>query len=117
MKGWVFQQKTYFLTLLRKEMLSRNTIAALDQAYKFSRTKNINLMHQWLRLCLHNKFVNALPLAVDYVQKQGNTVLLREIYTAMAKVDRDLAVLTFKQRKWWYHPTAAKQVSKALHLV
>lgn len=52
----------------------------LDEVNRFSKTGNCDILSSWIQLGLKNYWENIIPLALDFVTKQGRLKYVRPIY-------------------------------------
>ncbi|VDN49493.1 unnamed protein product [Gongylonema pulchrum] len=60
--------------------LSHEKLAHLDKVNKFSKAGNYDILSSWIQLGLKNYWEDIIPLALDFVTKQGRLKYVRPIY-------------------------------------
>ncbi|VDK51138.1 unnamed protein product [Gongylonema pulchrum] len=103
-------QKVKVLDHLRlaSNALSHEKLAHLDKVNKFSKAGNYDILSSWIQLGLKNYWEDIIPLALDFVTKQGRLKYVRPIYNA------GRAIETFMKNAPYMHPITVSTVSKLI---
>jgi len=86
-EDFIPNQVFLFLGQLLNEdnLLGLEKVKAMQDAYDFNSSKNCDIYHRWLALCLRNGWMDALPLALAYVSVNSRIKLIRPIYREINK--------------------------------
>ncbi len=91
---WVSQQWVHFIRELPVEV-SHDVLAAVDDAFGFSASGNIEIATAWLELAVSSGYAFEQP-AVDealarFLTRHGRSLYIRRVYDALAATDRGMA--------------------------
>ncbi|KAK2616666.1 Leucyl aminopeptidase yscIV [Conoideocrella luteorostrata] len=115
-RDWPSSQKLAFLNAILdfQQPLSRAQSQNLGTVYELSATDNALLRTNYYRIALkaHDKRVCAG--VVEFLGEVGTLRYVRQLFMALAEVDKDFAVRAFEERKRLYHPACVELVSKEL---
>lgn len=122
--GWLSTQAIVFLDRLgdlfeekfKSGVITTQAAEALGSVYKFTESKNAEVVYRWYRVALNAHVVNQYKPLADWVSKVGRMKFVRPSYRYLNSVDRQLAVSTFKKNKLFYHPICQAMVTKDLGL-
>jgi len=112
-------QKIEFMAeLLDEKPLSITQLKAMQQAYNLNAVRNSEIRFRWLRLCLKGKWMESLPLSLQFVTEQGRMKFVRPLYRDMYAWEeaRAKAIETFLKNRPTMMYVTAYTVSKDLHL-
>lgn len=97
--------------------VARNAIAALGELYKFNVSSNPEVISRWYTLAtkadLGSETYSALA---EWLGTVGRMKFVRPGFRHLAKVDKPLALETFKKHEFFYHPICRSMVAKDLGL-
>jgi leukotriene-A4 hydrolase len=98
--------------------LSIAHVQAMQQAYDFNSMKNAEIRWTWLRLCIAAKWIDQLPLVLQFVTDQGRMRYIRPLYRDLYGWEqvRAKAIETFQKNRPSMMYVSAYTVSKDLHL-
>lgn len=101
---WTTQEWLYFLRALPKD-LAPQQLQALQQNFDFNATKNSEIAHQWLLICITNDYQPAFSRLVDYLQNIGRTKLILPLYQALTENPKlkNLATNIYRSARSGYH--------------
>ncbi|MEM7359658.1 MAG: M1 family metallopeptidase [Pseudomonadota bacterium] len=107
--GWTVHQWLYFLNNLPDE-LSAEQLAELDAGFNLTESKNNEIAHSWLLICVRNWYEPALPRLHDYLTSIGRNKLVKPLYRELSTTDRgrELGKKAFAEAKAGYHPLTVK---------
>lgn len=107
--GWTVHQWLYFLNNLPEE-LSVEQLAELDATFNLTESKNNEIAHSWLLICVRNWYEPALPRLHEYLTSIGRNKLIKPLYKALSETDRgrELGKKAFEEAKSGYHPLTVK---------
>ena len=91
-------------------------LAALDEIFGLTGTRNHDVLSQWLLLGLRSGYPPATDATVGLVSRMGRLKDLKTLYLALAEREdtRDLALSTFTANRHRYHPIATSVVEARL---
>ena len=88
----------------------------MDSVYAFSSSKNAEIISRFFIVAMKGKWEKCYPAVAEFLGSVGRMKFVRPGYRALNKVDRDLALKTFKQHEMFYHPICRALVKKDLGL-
>lgn len=104
-----------------KQTISVEILSAMDDQYRFSKSKNAEIRFLWYSLGLRCNDTRVFEPTVQFLKEQGRMKFVRPLYRDMYKYGREdgkkLAVKTFEETKSLYHGIAAKMIARDLGLV
>lgn len=106
---WVVHQWLYFLGNMPDE-LSQEQLADLDKAFSLTSSKNNEIAHSWLLMCVQNWYEPAFERLHQYLTSIGRNKLVKPLYKALSQTDKGkvMAQKAFAQAKSGYHPLTIK---------
>jgi aminopeptidase N len=104
-RGWSTQQWLRFLRAL-PETTSAEQMAALDEAFGFTRSGNSEILCQWLELSIRHGYGVADASLERFLHEVGRRKFLRPLYTALVKVNPERARALYLQNRTRYHSVA-----------
>src|SRR5262245_2020652 len=104
-RGWSTQQWLRFLRAL-PESTSAEQMAALDEAFGFTRSGNSEILCQWLELSIRHGYAVADPCLERFLHDVGRRKFLKPLYTALAQVAPERAKTLYRQNRMRYHSVA-----------
>jgi leukotriene-A4 hydrolase len=114
------EQIQEFLAELRAsgKPLSLQHVQAMQKAYDFNSVKNAEIRCTWLRLCIAAKWIDQLPLVLQFVTDQGALRYIRPLYRDLYAWEqvRAQAIETFQRNRPSMMYVSAHAVSNDLHL-
>ena len=107
--NWVVHQWLYFLNNMPDE-LTQAQLAELDKVFGLTNSKNNEIAHSWLLICVNNWYQPAFTRLYDYLVSIGRNKLVKPLYKALSKTDEGkvFAQKAFAQAKDGYHPLTVK---------
>lgn len=114
-KEWVAQQWLHFLRGLPQD-LTVAQMTKLDQEFKFTQSKNSELLDAWLLLSVRNKYAPAQAALENFLSRVGRQKFIKPLYAEMAKTPdgKVKARALFAKNKANYHPISAAAVEALL---
>lgn len=92
--GWVSQQWVHFVRSLPVDSPA-GTLAAVDEAFGFSGSGNIEIATAWLELAAESGYVFDTPAVdralADFLTRHGRALYIRRVYEKLAGSERGLA--------------------------
>lgn len=125
--GWTSSQFVVFLDSLADAKPSDSfrwsspeasaAISALDQIYKFSTSSNPEVISRWYTIAVSARLgYSTYDALAEWLGTVGRMKFVRPGFRLLAQVDKDLAVTTFRQHEFFYHPICRSMVAKDLGL-
>ena len=107
--NWVVHQWLYFLNEMPLS-LTQQQLAELDAAYGLTESKNNEIAHSWLLICVRNWYEPALPRLRNYLQTIGRNKLVKPLYRELSQTPKGkaLGAEVFAKAKSGYHPLTVK---------
>ncbi|GMG29168.1 unnamed protein product [Ambrosiozyma monospora] len=85
-----------------------------DKYSKYATSHNAEVVFRWFRLLLTGEVKESYPKLADWLGTVGRMKFVRPSYVLLNKVDRELALKTFKKYEFGYHPICRAMVKKDL---
>jgi len=117
MASWSSLQITCFLDDLAQKIgdkpLKLTTLNAMNALYKFSESRNSEVLYRYCELAIPAEDESIIPVAVRFITTQGRLKFVRPLYRALfkTKMGKQLAVDTFLKNKDFYHPIGVKMIA------
>jgi leukotriene-A4 hydrolase len=107
--AWTVHQWLYFLNNL-PEQLSEAQMVELDAAFSLTASKNNEIAHSWLLICVKQWHAPALPRVFEFLTTIGRNKLVKPLYRELANTQagKALGKKAFDQAKSAYHPLTVK---------
>ena len=86
----------------------------MASAYSLITTKNVEISSRYYRIGLRAKDSKLYHPVAELLGQVGRMKFVRPLYSALASVDKDLAIKTFEKNKDFYHPICRAMVAKDL---
>ena len=111
--GWSTQEWQHFLQTL-PDTLPQQRLAELDQAFGFSRTGNSEVLFDWLRIAIRNRYEPALPALEQFLVSQGRRKFLRPLYEDLMNTSwgPDLARRIYRRARPLYHSVSTGTIDQ-----
>ena len=104
-RGWSTQQWLRFLRSM-PPAISAEQMAALDEAFGFTRSGNSEILCQWLELAIRRGYGTADACLERFLHDVGRRKFLRPLYTALVQVNPERARALYRQNRTRYHSVA-----------
>lgn len=119
--GWSSTQYVVFLDSLADtttpSAATTEAIRVLGDIYQFAGSSNPEVISRWYTLAVPARLGAATYQALaDWLGTVGRMKFVRPGFRLLLKVDRDLAVTTFRKNEAFYHPICRSMVAKDLGL-
>jgi len=113
--AWSTQEWIHFVDSLPRKM-EASRLAALDQRFKLTESKNSEIAHVWFRLAIANRYTVAYPAMERYMIDIGRRKLIVPLYRDLAGYPEglELANRVFAKARDGYHPLAQTTVADLL---
>jgi hypothetical protein len=91
-------------------------MAELDKAFKFSSSGNSEILFQWLRMSVRNRYEAAFPALERFLTTQGRRKFIAPLYAELAKTDwgKKMAMDIYRRARPTYHSVATSTIDKTL---
>lgn len=113
-KGWVTQQWLRFLSGLKQP--TQGQMAALDEAFEFTRSGNSEVLSAWLQIAARNNF-HAVDARLDlFLMTVGRRKFLVPLYEALLEADdgKRRADAIYKRARMRYHAVSQRTLDQLL---
>ncbi len=114
-REWVAQQWLHFLRGLPAK-LSTEQMGRLDREYKFTASRNSEILCAWLTHVIANNYQPAQGALEEFLGRVGRQKFLKPLYQEMAKTPagKTRAKALFAKNKANYHPIAVGAIAHVL---
>jgi leukotriene-A4 hydrolase len=108
---WVAQQWLYFLDNM-PAAVSAKQLESLDKAYEFTRSRNDEIEHSWLKLVIAANYQPGYARLEEYLQTIGRVKLIAPLYTDLMKTPSgaEIAKRVYAKALPGYHPDTVKAI-------
>ncbi len=114
-KGWTTHEWLHFLRKMPRP-LPEEKMAALDQTYHFTQSKNSEIADLWFETAIYAKYTTAYPQMEKFLSRVGRQKFLTPLYTALKETGQaSLAKSYFGKYHNGYHPIAQERLRKLLN--
>ncbi len=109
--GWTTQEWIHFLRELPKPM-SAQQMRNLDTRFGFSKSGNVEILHEWFLHVIANNYAPAYPALEKFLTSVGRRKFLKPLYTELAKTPEGLsfAKRMYKIARPGYHAVSVNTV-------
>jgi aminopeptidase N len=110
--GWKTQQWLHFL----RNLPTPSDLAALDQAFGFTRSGNAEIAAAWFERAIRADYRAAFPALEEFLVEVGRRKFLRPLYTELAKTPagKEWALRVYARARPGYHAVSAATVDSIL---
>ncbi|KAJ2898119.1 Leukotriene A-4 hydrolase-like protein [Zalerion maritima] len=117
-KDWSANQKLVFLEAVERfdPPLSPQRCQEMGAKYDFLLSQNVEIKSAYYLVCLDAKDKSSYEGVAELLGTIGRMKFVRPLFRGLNKVDRDLALKTFKKNEDFYHPICKGMVEKDLGL-
>jgi len=112
-EDWITHQWLHFLGELPAD-LNPAQMAALDQAFGFTQTRNSEILAAWLRQAIRHDYHAADDRLVAFLETVGRRKFLRPLYEELVKTPQDKAraVAIYQVARPRYHAVSRRTIDK-----
>ena len=91
-------------------------MAQLDAAFRFSRSGNSEILHQWLLMAIRSEYAPAYPKLEEFLVSVGRRKFLKPLYSELVKTEagRLRAMSIYRKARPGYHPIAVATLDEIL---
>jgi leukotriene A-4 hydrolase/aminopeptidase len=114
-KQWSTHEWIHFLRHLPKE-LSREQMAQLDAAFKFTASGNSEILHEWLLNAIDKNYEPAYGALEKFLLRQGRRKFLKPLYQKLAETPEGLerAKKIYEKARPTYHSVSYRTIDQIL---
>ena len=114
-QDWTTHEWLHFLRAL-PDTLSRDQLAALDTAFRFTASGNSEILFEWLRIAIRHRYEPAFPALERFLTSQGRRKFLAPLYTDLAATSwgRPMALAIYARARPTYHAVSANTIDAIL---
>jgi leukotriene-A4 hydrolase len=108
---WSTQEWLHFLDQL-PEKLEAKRMADLDARFHLTRSRNAEILFQWLLLSVRTGYDTAYPRLEEFLTAQGRRKFLQPLYAELVKTPAGMerARVIYRKARPGYHPIAAATI-------
>lgn len=107
-----------WLHLLRgmPQTLDAHKLGELDQAFELSTTGNSEILFEWLRICIRNRYETAFPALEEFLTRQGRRKFLKPLYQDLCRSDwgTELARTIYAKARPGYHSVSYNTIDEVM---
>lgn len=113
--SWTVQERLHFLNSLPRET-SADKLAELDREFEFTSSKNSEIAHQWLLLCIRAEYGPAATRLEEFLMSVGRERLIKPLYQELVKSDKGKAWAreVYEKARPGYHPIVARKLDQIM---
>lgn len=114
-KKWSTHEWIHFLRHLPKT-LSREQMAELDAAFKFTESGNSEILHEWLLNAIDRKYEPAYDALEKFLLRQGRRKFLKPLYQKLAETPEGMerARRIYEKARPTYHSVSYRTIDQIL---
>jgi leukotriene-A4 hydrolase len=114
-EGWSTHEWLHFLRSLPRE-LSTERMRALDTEFGLTDSGNSEILFEWLRLAIANRYEPAFGALEDFLTRQGRRKFLRPLYQDLATTDWGTAMATriYREARPSYHAISRNSIDEMI---
>jgi len=113
--NWSSHEWLHFLRALR-DTVNSTQMKSLDDAFGFTRSGNSEVLFEWLRTAIRNRYEPALPALERFLTSQGRRKFIAPLYSDLAQSEwgRAFAERVYAKARPTYHSVTANTVDDIL---
>lgn len=113
--GWTTHHWLHFLKML-PEAMTRQQMADLDRAFKFTQSGNSEILFAWLMHAVVNRYEPAYPALEKFLTGMGRRKFLRPLYAELAKTPHgaEMARRIYERARPSYHAVSRQTIDAIL---
>jgi len=113
---WSTHERIHFLRHLPKVM-DTDKMKVLDKAFGLTASGNSEILTEWLKLCVANKYSDAYPKLEEFLVNVGRRKFLKPLYAELVKTDegKQMALDIYKKARPNYHSVATSTMDAMLN--
>ena len=112
------QVQEFLSVLLQKDTLKQETVAKMDEIYKFISTPNCEILYLFLRLGIKSRWEPSFDKTLEFLKTIGRLKYTRPLYRDLYKWDskRQFVINFFHENKHLLMASVVEGVCKDLNL-
>lgn len=113
---WSTHERIHFLRHLPKVM-DIEKMKVLDKAFGLTSSGNSEILTEWLKICVANKYADAYPKLEEFLVNVGRRKFLKPLYAEMVKTEegKKMALEIYKKARPNYHSVATGTMDAMLN--
>lgn len=113
---WTTHHWNHFLRSF-KNNLSPSQMKNLDDQFKFTRSRNSEITHDWMMLVIGSGYQAGFPRLEEFLTEQGRRKFLQPLYEKLATTPEGLerANLIYAKARPGYHAVSRQTIDKILN--
>lgn len=113
--GWSTHEWLHFLQSLPRD-LPDDRLRDLDETFGLTTSGNSEILFEWLRLAVANRYEPAFGALEDFLTRQGRRKFLRPLYRDLAGTEwgRPVAERIYRQARPMYHSISRNSIDEIL---
>lgn len=113
--GWSTHEWLHFLRGLDGQY-DAERLGALDARFRLTETGNSEILFEWLRVAIRNRYEPAFPALDRFLVSQGRRKFLRPLYADLVATDwgRPIAEDIYRRARPGYHPVSQGTIDEVL---
>ncbi len=114
-EGWTTHHWLYFLRSI-SDTLNYAKMTELDKKFHFTGSGNSEILCDWLRLCIKNKYDPAYPELENFLMTVGRRKFLKPLYADLIKTKQgqEMALKIYSKARDGYHSVATHTLDEML---
>ncbi|MGK2934859.1 MAG: M1 family metallopeptidase [Gemmatimonadaceae bacterium] len=110
---WSTHERLHFLRAL-PDTVPTSRLAELDAQFRLSASGNAEILGEWLRIAIRNRYEPAFPALARFLTSQGRRKFLTPLYTEMMKTPwgTTMARDIYRRARPTYHSVATGTIDK-----
>ena len=114
--GWTTQEWLHFLRAL-PDTIPEARLADLDNTFKLSARGNNEILFEWLRVAIANRYEPAFPALDKFLMSQGRRKYVAPLFADLAKTEwgKKMAVDIYRRARPTYHSVSTGTIDKTLN--
>ena len=113
---WTTQEWLHFLRAL-PDTIPATRLADLDDTFKLSARGNNEILFEWLRIAIANRYEPAFPALDRFLTSQGRRKYVAPLFADLAKTDwgKKMAMDIYRRARPTYHSVSTGTIDKTLN--
>ncbi len=113
---WSTHERLHFLRHLPRTM-SKTQMEGMDKAFGLTASGNSEILTEWLKLCITNKYEAAYPKLEEFLVNVGRRKFLKPLYSELIKTPegKEMAMTIYKKARPNYHAVASNTMDAMLN--
>lgn len=113
---WSTHERIHFLRNLPREM-KLDQMSGMDKSFGFTASGNAEILCEWLKLCITNKYEHAYPKLEEFLVNVGRRKFLKPLYAEMIKTEegKKMAADIYTKARPNYHSVSTTTLDAMLN--